>query len=330
MSVPSQPRSPYAALPPASFTFTCAHARAMRAPACCLRDINPHLTLTSLSPINRINRSHPLNSSHPPGHRGPRSVFVMKAPIKYLLCGIALGVTAFVNAAPSAMPSPDLLPINITLPLSKSMREIYGNTYLLLIYLADGTLDDTVSAFGYDPSKDYHEQSTIEVWTQAMYLLLFGRLLIAHRFGPEDRAVDPSTLVMLAVTISPRSSPEHCCALAAPSGATTAKTMVGRPLTHPISRYRQQASYRAAHTVSTSPQDLVYTILISLVRTVAAEWANDEIRRMLINLVGSILYAYTTTPTSTNCYEVPGQGRFCNIPQLIRVSERRCRLHCNV
>lgn len=35
----------------------------------------------------------------------------------------------------------------------------------ILTSLTDGTFNDTESAFGYDPSKDYHGKATIEVWT---------------------------------------------------------------------------------------------------------------------------------------------------------------------
>jgi hypothetical protein len=88
----------------------------------------------------------------------------MKA-IKSLFSGMTLGFAALVTAGPPATPPQDLLPFNLTLPLSKPTRKISTMAKSLLISLADGTLNDTVSAFGYDPSKDYHGQATIEVWT---------------------------------------------------------------------------------------------------------------------------------------------------------------------
>lgn len=56
-------------------------------------------------------------------------------------------------------------------------------------------------------------------------------------------------------------------------------------------------------------------------RTTSAQWANDDVRRIMINIVARTLAAYTLQPLGTNCYEVPGQGRYCNVPQFVRVCD---------
>ncbi|KAJ4338171.1 hypothetical protein N0V87_004148 [Didymella glomerata] len=140
----------------------------------------------------------------------------------------------------------------------------------------DSTLNDTVSDFGYDPSKNYHGQATIEVWT-----------------GGSSR------------------QPVNAAKVVAGTLDRTCGSQWGK--------YCEDHGWKTFDTpyLKTPPAGIVQDA--TYFRIIAAEWANDNVRRMLINIVGSILYAYTMTPLQTNCYEVPGQGRFYNIPQLIRV-----------
>ncbi|KAJ4367889.1 hypothetical protein N0V86_009729 [Didymella sp. IMI 355093] len=188
----------------------------------------------------------------------------MKA-IESLFSGMTLGFAALVTAAPPTTPPQNLLPFNFTLSLN-------------------GTLNDTVSAFGYDPSKDYHGQATIEVWTGG-----------SHRQPVNAGNVGGMDLYKVVATALDR----------------TCYSKYGK--------YCDNHNWQIFDTpyLQTPPAGIVQSV--TYFRTVAAEWSNDKTREMLLNIVGRILNAYTTTPLGINCYEVPGQGRFCNIPQLIRV-----------
>ncbi|KAJ8110314.1 hypothetical protein OPT61_g6819 [Boeremia exigua] len=142
----------------------------------------------------------------------------------------------------------------------------------------------TVSALGYDPSTQWQEWAAIEVWTG----------------GSLRKPVNVGTVVGHEL---------H----------TLVSETLNRICDSPFGKYCDNTSWQSLHTkyLKTPPAGVEETT--TYFRTTSAQWANDRIRGIMINIVGRVLYAYTSQPLGTNCYEVPGQGRFCNVPRFVRV-----------
>ncbi|KAH6644255.1 hypothetical protein C7974DRAFT_407949 [Boeremia exigua] len=148
----------------------------------------------------------------------------------------------------------------------------------------NNTSDDDISALGYDPSTEWQGWATVEVWTGGSHRQPVN---VGNVVGHELHNVVTDTM--------------------------------GRVCGSPYGKYCGSIQWQAFKTpyLQTPPAGIAGAV--TWFRTTEAKWANDKIREIMLNIVGRVLYAYTSTPLGTNCYEVPGQGRYCNVPQFVRV-----------
>lgn len=153
---------------------------------------------------------------------------------------------------------------------------------------ADDTSNDTASTLGYDPSYAHQGWATVAVWTG----------------GSGRKPVNVGNVIDHELHTKVSRTLETSC----PSKQTT----------HGMYCDNLKWQDFQTHYLETPPAGVKETV--TWFRTTAAQWATEEIRIIMLNIIGRMLYAYTTQDKGTNCYEVPGQGIFCNIPQFIRVS----------
>ena len=157
---------------------------------------------------------------------------------------------------------------------------------------ADITSSHTVSALGYDPSNDWQKWATVEVWTG----------------GSRRQPVNVGNVIGHEL---------HQLIARMLDGACPFKTIQYRGYCDNWNWQNFGTKY-----LKTPPAGIDTAAVFFRVN--GGQYATEEIRVTLLNIVGRVLFAYTTQPLGTNCYEIPGQGKFCNIPQFVRVSERTC------
>jgi hypothetical protein len=176
------------------------------------------------------------------------------------LLGLVLGLDALINAAPTSEDGLD--PLNITLP------------------------DLNMTTQGYDPSFDYFDYSTAQVWmgTKPTYV---GTMIGANLYRAVEKILN-----------------ERC-----PSG----------------SKYNECHGTQSSTFKSSCMTGVAFKVedCYTDIYAVQGEWANEKVRQLLISAVAGALEAITHEDRSiygpTNCHMVIGT-KGCNVGSKVRVN----------
>ncbi|KAH7078768.1 hypothetical protein BKA63DRAFT_591488 [Paraphoma chrysanthemicola] len=147
---------------------------------------------------------------------------------------------------------------------------------------------NTTAAAAYDPSREYHTYSTVQIW-----------------MGKNKAAVGDTIGFALYDTVW-RMLEQHC-----PGGPNTCSLNSNPGVcfkTNTLSKYPY-------------PVERTYTCI----NNIAGEYDTEQIRRLLIGAIAGTLEAMTTQPFDdvsgmrTNCYDVGGE-KGCNVGDTVRVN----------
>ncbi|KAJ4359005.1 hypothetical protein N0V95_002540 [Ascochyta clinopodiicola] len=150
------------------------------------------------------------------------------------------------------------------------------------------TSNDTITTLGYDPSYDYHGWATVEVWTG----------------GSSRKPVNVGELTGSFLHNTVYNILDKACP----------------PMNNPRGNYCSNNNWSGFRTKYLWARPVYVKECTAWIKTDDAQWATQELRDIMTNIVGRTWAAYTEQPIGTKCYQVPGRGNFCNVPRLVRVN----------